>query len=84
MAISREYEHNIRALMDDFHHWVILGGFEGVGYTARRRDEKTSKGYGPAVTAMTLDELAYKMDVCDDADREKAAAESRAGRLQAM
>lgn len=83
MGITKQYEQRVKELLDDFPHWVITGGFENVGYAARRRNPKNSKGYGPPVAAMTLDGLAEIMDREDDADRERAAAEKRADRIEA-
>ena len=83
MGISKQYGQNVKQLLDDYGHWVITAGFEGIGYNARRRNPKNSHGHGPPVAAMTLDGLAEVMSAEDEADAELAAANKRADEIQA-
>jgi hypothetical protein len=54
------YDMNVTRLIDDYPDFAIRGGFEGVGYQAQQR--RMSLPRGKAIVAMTLDELADKMD----------------------
>lgn len=54
------YDLNVGRLIDDYPDFYIRGGFEGVGYQAQKRSAALPRG--KAIVAMSLDELAAKMD----------------------
>jgi hypothetical protein len=62
MTTHREpYDVSIGRLEADYRDFAIFAGFENVGYRARMRGPK---GFtGPQLSALTCDELAYKMDI---------------------
>lgn len=60
MSGEEEYGLNVGRFIRDHPDWVVVAGFEGVGYCAQRRDGH-GHGAGPRVSALTLDELAAKL-----------------------
>jgi hypothetical protein len=68
---AEPYELNVGRFIQDHRDHVITAGFEGFGFTARRRDAQ-GRASGPAVTALTLDELAalLEADECGAASQE--------------
>ena len=55
-----EYGPNVGRFIEDHPDWVVMAGFEGVGYSARRRDDR-GRGAGSSESALTLDELAARL-----------------------
>ncbi len=58
-----EYGLNVGKWIKDHPEYHLQGGFEGLGFTAKRRNEQ-GQAVGSPVTAMTLDELAALVDMC--------------------
>ena len=52
-----EYGLNVGQWIMDHPDYVLQGGFEGVGFTARRRSDR-GRTAGRPIVALTLDELA--------------------------
>jgi hypothetical protein len=59
-CLSEPYGINVGRFIEDHPDWVIMAGFEGVGYSARRRDDR-GRGAGISESALTLDELAARL-----------------------
>ena len=57
-----EYGLNVSKWIKDHPEYLLQGGFEGLGFTARHRNEQ-GRAVGSPVTAMTLDELATLVDM---------------------
>jgi hypothetical protein len=58
-----EYGLNVGKWIKDHPEYLLQSGFEGLGFTAKRRNEQ-GHAVGSPVTAMTLDELAALVDMC--------------------
>lgn len=56
---ARDYGLNVTEFECDHPEWRVEAGFEGLGFSARRRVRTGPRG--PAVAAMTLNELAAKL-----------------------
>jgi hypothetical protein len=56
------YGVNVSKWIKDHPEYLLQSGFEGLGFTARRRNELGRAADRP-VTALTLDELAVLVDV---------------------
>jgi hypothetical protein len=61
-ATGGTYDLNVTRIISDYPDFLIRGGFEGFGYSARRRANGTGRPGGRELTGMSLDELAAKMD----------------------
>jgi hypothetical protein len=57
-----EYGLNVGKWIKDHPEYLLQGGFEGLGFTARRRNEQ-GRAVGSLITALTLDELAALVDM---------------------
>lgn len=60
-ANTASYGQNVTAFERDHPGWRLSAGFDGFGYTARRR----VRGGSPPLTGRTLDELAAAIDAAD-------------------
>jgi hypothetical protein len=58
--VDEEYELNIGRFIEDHSNYVIQAGPGGFGYQAQLRDD-SGKGVGERWSALTLDELAAKL-----------------------
>jgi hypothetical protein len=58
-----EYGLNVGKWIKDHPEYLLQSGFEGLGFTAKRRNEQ-GQAVGNPVTAMTLDELAALVEMC--------------------
>jgi hypothetical protein len=56
-----EYGLDVGKWIKDHPDYVLKSGFEGMGFTARRRNEQGRPVGGP-IAALTLDELAALVD----------------------
>jgi hypothetical protein len=56
------YGLNVGKWIKDHPEYLLLSGFKGQGFTARRRNEQ-GRAVGSPVAALTLDELAALVDV---------------------
>lgn len=64
---GRPYDHFVGHLVQDYPDFIVLAGFEGCGYRARMIPPPGMPGNGRGhvgreLSALTLDELADKMD----------------------
>ena len=57
-----EYGLDVGKWIKDHPEYLLQSGFEGLGFTARRRNEQ-GRAVGSPVAALTLDELAALVDV---------------------
>ena len=59
---GQEYGLNVSKWIKDHPEYLLKGGFGGLGFTAKRRNEH-GRAVGSPPTAMTLDELAALVDM---------------------
>jgi hypothetical protein len=55
------YGVNVGQWIRDYPHYVLRAGFDALGYSARRRNEH-GRPAGSPIGALTLDELAARVD----------------------
>jgi hypothetical protein len=59
-----DYDLNVGRFIQDHPSYILRIGFEGFGYEAQHRDE-WGHGAGERYSALTLDELAARLDEAD-------------------